>query len=652
MKKFNTVSCKFLVTTCFVSLLTLGMSGCSEAPETPTKTMADAKHDNHQKTLKQYLKERESDVSQANLSSGLEKLYAGDYDGASALFNASLYENSKNPLGHYLNALVYHIKAQKGDQSQYAVAETGYLNALKYNPNLPQAYVQLGRVYMAQERFRAAQDMFASALLIDNENQDALYELASASYFSGDVSHAEAAINQFLKKYPDKAMGYRAAAMIYAAIGNGAKTQENFDRYRELATNPSQVAGVEKRINDFQALHAKGKIILAQAQDSATVSDVTGQPSPEPAAPAAGAEAAAAPAAAPAAGEKKPGEEEESMVVVDAMVLRVSEEGHSVKGNNIMEKFNLNVAPGTFLRGRGVASFDGKFDGVKPADNTFANTFSLDAAAAGTGGTISNAWMFSQGLSFGNVAYSLNIANVNRSRIEIIGRPSLVASTGKKASFFSGTELVLGLTGQFGGTITKTPVGVTLEITINSINKSEVVLDVSLYGSILAVDALQDVDDASKKFTKIGLSRVQTSVKVNLGETIMIGGILEGVHQFKKTGFPILQDIPIVQYFFSQESIDNTHKSVMYLLTPRRYKDTVRDIKNNINEAEKRHNLTELEERNKDWYDPRGNMILILKRMTPLYREFRFGDIASMEWDYIKGSIDDQLNSLVSFLYY
>lgn len=620
------------------TLLCFGMSGCVSDKQSQQNAPSKEKM-----PLREMLAQKKLFANDPELAQGVEKLLEGDYDAANYHFNVALEEKPSNNVAHYLNALSYHLQANDGDSSQYDMAAAGYEQALKYNPNNTMAALQLGRVKAAQKDYVAAQDQFAQALLLEPKNKDALYELANASYLAGDVKHARASIDQYLRKHKNSPEAHRAAALIYAAMGQSEQSLEFFKHYKEMATDDADVQVIEHRVDDLRHLHASGRIMLAQAEQTGTAAPNLLEGLPIDQTPPAD--------AAPAA----PATPSNQMVVMDAVVLRLSDVGQTSKGRNIMSNFTALLAPGTYMRGWAKTRLDA--GGAGTGNIIPSEVFPATGADAVPGGALNGdaggtsfARAFVQGISFGTIRYSMNIANSNKSKVEVVGRPTLVASVGKKASFFSGVELLLGLTGQFGGTVNKTPVGITLELTLNNIENGRANIDVTIYGSLFT-DSTSLASDVTKQFSSIGISRIQTTINVGLGETIMLGGITERNDIYNKDGTPGLQDIPGLQYLFSNETTVNERKSVMYLITPRSYGDTVRDVRAHSNTDDRRFNLTELEQRHKDWYDPRGNSAIIMRTLGPLYREFRTGDIKPIDW-YYPEKVEDQISELGRFMYF
>lgn len=577
------------------------------------------------RTLKQILAENQDSPSKKIINEAAIALSKGDHKTASEKLNVALIEDPTNSWLHHLNGLAYQLKAEKGDFEAYELAAAGFQQALKFDASNAQASIQLGRVRAKQKKYREAQDEFANALIIDPTNVEALYELASSSYFAGDLKTAQVAINRVLKQYPSRPEALKAASLINAAVGRGELALAHLAKYRAVTKNEGKAGRLEGRVHDWDRLHKSGVIMLANGDD--------------------------VPPAVPPKQAVPKGKED--MVVVDAIVMRVSEDGTTTKGSNILDGFSVTLAPGTHLYSR--ASIRA-VPGADFSSSVFSGSGNFPGSSITAGSALSVSKLFTQGVSFGNVSYSLNIANAKRTHLEVVGRPSLVASKTKKAKFFSGQELTIGLAGENGGNISKFPVGVTLEVTPTAIEGDLVTLDIKIYGSVINEADLfagqnQQSTSVRDNFTKVGLSKVETSVQVKFGETIMLGGVTERIDTHDKDGFPILQDIPIIQYLFSQETTASERKSVMYLIRPLRYTDNKRATKEFFANGAQYYNLTELEKRNKDWYAPEYNTRITLDHLASLHREFRTGDMDPLYW-HMQDHLEQQTTQALSFLYY
>lgn len=622
------------------ALLSVTLSGCHDEPMTTKDESHHSEASSDTLPLEKIFAKHNDTEMDHLLKAGVDMLLEGNYQGASKRFNTALLENPSSSWVHYLNGLSYHLMAQSGDKVQTDLAIAGYQQALKFDPLNTLASLQLGRLRADQKRYIDAQEEFANVLLIKPDNFDALYELAAVSYKAGDMKTARMAIDRADRVHGTKPEVIKAKAMILAASGKGEEAMSALAAYQKESQTPLKAKKLESRLSDWRKLYDRG-IILAQANpdeqfetDSAAPDTTVG-----PEADGGDEQVADVGAAVPA-----------EMIILDAIVMSVTELGETSKGSNILDNFTLTLAPGTHFKGKSQ-------NGSNTASSfpIFPITTAVPTVPGGThdttGAASETTKVFTQGVSFGSVTYSLRIANAVRNHVEVVGRPSLVASVGKSAKFFSGRELALGLTGEYGGTITKIPVGVTLDVTPLSYDGENVILDITLYGSLIANEQNLQNNNATERFTDINISKVQTTIKAKLGETVMLAGITEREDTDGKSGFPILQDIPIVQYAFSNESTTSRRRSVMYLITPRAYDDNKQAVKSITDFKDSRVNLTELELRNKDWYQPDYNMAVTMKHLAPLYREFRHGDLDELKW-YMRDSVKTSAQQAVSFFYY
>ena len=91
----------------------------------------------------------------------------------------------------------------------------------------------------------------------------------------------------------------------------------------------------------------------------------------------------------------------------------------------------------------------------------------------------------------------------------------------------------------------------------------------------LAVDAARTFlkpPSANIGFTyKLEISEIlaNANVVMNLGDTLVLGGLSEKESTTNRDGVPLLQDLPGVQYLFSQQQRTDYQRSVLILITPR-----------------------------------------------------------------------------------
>jgi tetratricopeptide (TPR) repeat protein len=668
----------FLISKFLIPLLMLCVGGCYEENVTTLSQNPDDPD-----SLDQLIAENIDSEQKEQVIEGIQALRQRDYKTASRVFNTILIDDPTNSALHTLNALTYQLRGKEGDIAAADLAVAGYEQAKGANPNNVIAYIQLGRIQADKKNYLKAQEEFSEALLLEPNNTEALYELSSTSYLMGDLKTACMSIDRLLKISPTKPEYIRAGALIYAAVGKKEKTQKLLATYKNVEPSNRKRHHLEQRVQDWHHLHANGGIVVAQA-DSAMPNFDAASPNQDPAqaeAAAAAAQAAAAQAAAaqvpahPPAGNQnnhqKPGERdqtvyeepEEDMVDIDGVVLRSSQDGSTLKGNNILTNFTATISPYTKVKAKHASAVTAittppilQATTVPGTTQAIAQS-SVATALLGDGGTKSVVKVLAKGVSLNTITYGLNIANATSTYVEIIARPTLTTKIGKAAEFFTGSETRIAISGNFGGNITTTPTGNTLKVTPLSIENGYVTLDVELIGSFLT-----ETDEviASRAATLTPLvfsldkSSVKTTVRVKTGETIMLAGTVERTDLSRTSGFPVLKDIPLVQYLFSQNANQSNRKWVIYMITVRSRRENLKDTKAYFARGEEedyRPNLSELEKRYQDWFDPHQNYICILRGLDHVYRDFRGGDFIPVYW-YYPVQLDDTLRQIIAFLWY
>jgi Tfp pilus assembly protein PilF len=641
-------------------------------------------------------------------------LKEGKYKEASQFLNQTLQSQPKNPMLHILNGLTYEKLAERGDASGLELACIGYQNAINLDPANIFALTQLAKIHYQEKRYDEAQEGFANALLVTPNDVDLLHEFAAASYYAYDIKTALSAIDKAEKLNPDDPLVQRSAAMIHAALGDFKAAKKHLAVFQNKMGNDPAVNQLVTRLNDWQYLYKSGRIKLAAATSQASDNSSP----PESASPvdtgaadlpseigagsvsaggdagdsgagggvaegagagdggagAQGAGGGAEGAEGPAGGASEPmGEERSShdygpQIVVDCYLLRITEDAITSKGNNILQNLAITLTPG------GYTMFSGHMNGTGVTPDTKGNTFSTQpstgfnnttgAPILQTGSTFTpsspqinlnnqgslSGSVFTSGITWAGLTYSLNIANATDNRTEVVSRPSLMTFLGKQSVFFSGDELVIGLSGQFGGTLTKYPVGVTLLVTPQTLEGDVLTLNIAIEGSLLTT-----ANPNLNQTVRVGKTRVDTFAKVRLGETLMLGGIYEKISVDSTSGVPGLQDVPIVQYFFSNESTHSARRSIVFMLTPRS-PDAVKAAVNRAmsRETYKASRVTELKSRNPNWFATQPNLISIfhyIEKDPVIYYEFRTGDILPPSWGR-EVPVEHKLVQLEAFLYY
>jgi type II secretory pathway component GspD/PulD (secretin) len=301
---------------------------------------------------------------------------------------------------------------------------------------------------------------------------------------------------------------------------------------------------------------------------------------------------APASAAPPAAGPR--------MVLVDVVLLSVQELSSTSKGVNLLNALTFQLG-----------------NGNQPAFTDIHSYGTSNGAVTNLTTAITRA------VSVPALTYSLNIANANNSFNEVLARPTLAAIEGQTSEFFSGTNLSAGVvsTSTQGGT-TVVPLekrfGIKLAVTPTFLPNGLVQLKVDAQRTALNAN----VDSPKVAYqVEIGEITANANVVMGMGETLVLSGLSEKASINTRDGVPLLQDLPLVQYAFSNKRTNDIQRSALILITPRAPAyTTLAQVSNSL-------------------------------KGTPLFREFREGDVVPERWERMD-STGTRLRQALELLYY
>jgi general secretion pathway protein D len=149
----------------------------------------------------------------------------------------------------------------------------------------------------------------------------------------------------------------------------------------------------------------------------------------------------------------------------------------------------------------------------------------------------------------------------------ILSTPSIMALDNTKASIHVGQEVPI-ITGSATGsnnanpfqTVDRQEIGVKLEITPQINEGDAVILELSQEVSSVAGATATDI--------VINKRTINTSVLVESGSTIVIGGLIDDDIQESTQSIPILGDIPIIGQLFRSQATTKTKRNLMVFIRP------------------------------------------------------------------------------------
>jgi len=312
------------------------------------------------------------------------------------------------------------------------------------------------------------------------------------------------------------------------------------------------------------------------------------------------------------------------MVLVDVVMVSTQETITTTKGVNLLDALTLQLGSVS------APAFSKTFDSSSGKGNIITRTVTIPA-----------------------LAYSLNIANASSATNEVLARPTLAAIEGQPSEFFAGTNLNAGVVSTSSlGSVSVIPVdkrfGVKLAITPTFLTDGMIQLKVDAQRTFLNADT----NNAGFSYRlDIAETTTNANVVMKAGDTLMLSGLSEKQTSSTRSGVPVLQDVPVVQYLFSNKRDIDFQRSVLILITPRLSVYGAKAGQNTSTGASE--SLNALRERMGFSAKTPANIEAILNHLatTGFYRQFRQGDVALERWDR-SHTTGDRLRQALGFIYY
>ncbi len=607
--------------------------------------------------------EKLSNASRQVAFEGVKALDKRDFKKASDLFNLALKTDINNSYLHLLNALAYHYRALDGESVLYGLAEQGYEQAVQFDGSNWLARHYLGMLYMDRRDYALAQHHLMEASLYNPDDNELLYDLATAAYYAKDLKTAFAAL-QGISDAKDSKGGSsthtaRAKAIVAAALGDMEAAQKHIAALAKNGSSESELNFVKKRTQSWAGMYKDG-VLKTQftTGGSSTQPSGGGRPSnpsgsfpsgqqggqqggfpsgqQNPSGQAFGQPSIAGLPGAP----RNPGDfVEKQMVTVDVVIISSEEDNGNTMGVNLLEGLKVQFGNGSgtpaWSRNRGGATSIDNVTGSFTSNNTGATT---------------------RLISIPGITYSLNIANARERSNEVLARPTLVALGGQTSQFFSGTDVVGAAVsaGQGSSVQIQKEVGVKLAVTPKFLPDNLIKLQVLAERTFLTNPNSNVVFDFRLDTTK---TIVNANVTMRFGETIILSGLSERDKGVDNAGTPGLRDVPVVQYLFSRKAERDYYKSVLILLTPRRPQYTNRSAETIAEERAKFTDFdrvqAEFEDKFKLWFKPIPNSAAAISSLqdSVLFREVRTGDLELSNWISRK-THSGRVRSALDFLFF
>ncbi len=164
-------------------------------------------------------------------------------------------------------------------------------------------------------------------------------------------------------------------------------------------------------------------------------------------------------------------------------------------------------------------------------------------------------------------------ALVNEGRARVLSAPRVATLDGNKATIILGQQVPIFTSVTVGGqlqtTVTYQAVGVQLETTPRV--NSDQVITLALKPSVSSLGAPQS--SGGQTAFIINTRTADTSLSVQDGKTIVLGGLISRDERLTTIKVPVLGDIPILGEMFKNTSNTITETELIFLITPQIVKD-------------------------------------------------------------------------------
>jgi len=158
-----------------------------------------------------------------------------------------------------------------------------------------------------------------------------------------------------------------------------------------------------------------------------------------------------------------------------------------------------------------------------------------------------------------------------KSVLEILAEPNLMAVNGQKATFLAGGEFPFPIVQPSQGftsiTIQFKPFGVRLDFTGTVSNDNVIRLHVA--PEVSTLDFSNGLTISGFSIPAISTRRAETEVELKDGQSFGIAGLMDHRAQVQLSKVPGIADVPVLGQLFRSRSINRTNTELLVLVTPR-----------------------------------------------------------------------------------
>jgi len=178
-----------------------------------------------------------------------------------------------------------------------------------------------------------------------------------------------------------------------------------------------------------------------------------------------------------------------------------------------------------------------------------------------------NVFLFRSDLNLGATLRALE----QRSLLQILAEPNMLAKSGADASFLAGGEfpfpVVQGVGGLQAVTILFKEFGVRLRFTPNV--QSDGTIRLKVAPEVSSLDFSNAVTVSGFLIPALSTRRAETEVELRDGQSFAIAGLIDNRTREVASKVPVLGDIPILGNFFKSRALRRDNSELLVMVTPR-----------------------------------------------------------------------------------
>ena len=177
--------------------------------------------------------------------------------------------------------------------------------------------------------------------------------------------------------------------------------------------------------------------------------------------------------------------------------------------------------------------------------------------------TVTGGFPLTYGVTATGTAHAQITADLGNGSAKVVAQPHISTKSGEEGDFQDGFTSYYQEPGQVGGpsTLSSVNYGVIVKVKPTLEGKNRIMNDVSLNVSApiaTAAGAVLSLDTYNTACTAI----------CNVGESLILSGMVQQISNNNKNGAPLLRDIPLLDLFFANKSSNKNRDEFVILVTP------------------------------------------------------------------------------------